>query len=193
MGGCRPRGRRASPWVNRPGKFRMSKRSVQGLLAGFCSVTVGLGSISKMEQAVSAAVAPAVEAAEARVRAQAVVHLEKQLVPFKSRWDVKDLAAYLKCSRLWVYKAAEKGRTLAPRGVSDLLELVVEARRALRPPVVGHNSVTGSNTRCVWFPYLGRYCAPSLSSADLPTGQEAGPPLGSAFPSMSRRYAARRA
>ncbi len=52
----------------------MSKRLVQGLLAGFCSVTVGLGSITKMEQAVSAAVAPAVDSAEAHVRAQAVVH-----------------------------------------------------------------------------------------------------------------------
>jgi transposase len=56
------------------GKFRMSKWSVQELLADFCGVKVGLGSISKMEQAVSAAVAPAVEAAEAHVRTQAVVH-----------------------------------------------------------------------------------------------------------------------
>lgn len=56
------------------GKFRMSKRSVQELLADLCGVKVGLGSISKMEQAVSAAVAPAVEAAEAHVRTQAVVH-----------------------------------------------------------------------------------------------------------------------
>jgi len=56
------------------GKFRMSKRSVQELLADFCGVKVGLGSISKMEQTVSAAVAPAVEAAEAHVRTQAVVH-----------------------------------------------------------------------------------------------------------------------
>jgi len=56
------------------GKFRMSKRSVQDLLADFCGVKVGLGSISKMEQTVSAAVAPAVEAAEAHVRTQAVVH-----------------------------------------------------------------------------------------------------------------------
>jgi transposase len=56
------------------GKFRMSKRSVQDLLADFCGVTVGLGSISKMEQTVSAAVAPAVEAAEAHVRTQPVVH-----------------------------------------------------------------------------------------------------------------------
>lgn len=47
------------------GKFRMSKRSVHELLADFCAVEVGLGSISKMEQAV---VAPAVEAAEAYVR-----------------------------------------------------------------------------------------------------------------------------
>jgi transposase len=56
------------------GKFRMSKRSVQELLADICGVEVGLGSTSKMEQAVSAAVAPAVEAAEAHVRTQAVVH-----------------------------------------------------------------------------------------------------------------------
>jgi transposase len=56
------------------GKFRMSKRSVQDLLADFCGVKVGLGSISKMEQTASAAVAPAVEAAEAHVRTQPVVH-----------------------------------------------------------------------------------------------------------------------
>jgi len=56
------------------GKFRMSKRSVQELLADICGVKVGLGSISKMEQAVSKAVAPAVEAAEGYVRRQAVVH-----------------------------------------------------------------------------------------------------------------------
>jgi len=47
------------------GKFRMSKRSVQDLLAGFCGVKVGLGSIRKMEQTVSAAAAPAVEVAGA--------------------------------------------------------------------------------------------------------------------------------
>lgn len=34
---------------------------------------------------------------------------EKPLVPFESRWDVRDVAAYLKCSRSWVYEAAEKG------------------------------------------------------------------------------------
>jgi len=59
------------------GKFRMSKRSVQDLLADFCGVKVGLGSISKMEQTVSVAVAPAVEVAEAHVRTQAVVHPEE--------------------------------------------------------------------------------------------------------------------
>ena len=37
------------------------------------------------------------------------MNLDKPLVPFESRWDVKDVAAYLKCSRSWVYKAAEKG------------------------------------------------------------------------------------
>jgi hypothetical protein len=41
----------------------VSKRSVQELLADFCGVKVGLGSIGKMEQTVSAAAAPAVEAA----------------------------------------------------------------------------------------------------------------------------------
>jgi excisionase family DNA binding protein len=34
---------------------------------------------------------------------------KSKLVPFESRWDVRDVAAYLKCSRSWVYKAAEKG------------------------------------------------------------------------------------
>ena len=31
------------------------------------------------------------------------------LVPFETLWDVKDVAAHLKCSESWVYKHAEKG------------------------------------------------------------------------------------
>jgi transposase len=60
--------------ANCTGKLRMSKRSVQDLLADPSGVKVGLGSISKMEQTVSAAVAPAVEMVEAHVRTHAVVH-----------------------------------------------------------------------------------------------------------------------
>lgn len=56
------------------GKYRMSRRSAQELLADFFGVKVALGSVVKMEQAVSAAVAPAVLDAEAYVREQRVVH-----------------------------------------------------------------------------------------------------------------------
>lgn len=42
------------------GKYRMSRRSAQELLADFFGVKVALGSVVKMEQAVSAAIAPAV-------------------------------------------------------------------------------------------------------------------------------------
>jgi excisionase family DNA binding protein len=33
----------------------------------------------------------------------------RQFVPFETRWDAKDVAAYLNCSESWVYKNAEKG------------------------------------------------------------------------------------
>jgi len=56
---------------------------------------------------------------------------EKQLVPFESRWDVSDVAAYLKCSRSWVYKAAERGALPCER-YGSLLRFDPEAIRALR-------------------------------------------------------------
>jgi excisionase family DNA binding protein len=34
---------------------------------------------------------------------------EKHFVPFETLWDVNDVAEFLKCSRSWVYKAAENG------------------------------------------------------------------------------------
>jgi excisionase family DNA binding protein len=54
---------------------------------------------------------------------------EEPLVPFESRWDVKDVAAFLKCSRSWVYKAAEKG-WLPYRRCGSLLRFDPEAIRA---------------------------------------------------------------
>jgi excisionase family DNA binding protein len=54
----------------------------------------------------------------------------KQMVPFESRWDVKDVAAYLKCSRSWVYKAAERGELPCLR-YGSLLRFDPEVIRAL--------------------------------------------------------------
>lgn len=59
--------------------------------------------------------------------------LEKQPVPFESRWDVRDVAAYLKCSRSWVYKAAEKGWLPCER-YGGLLRFDPEAIRAWEWP-----------------------------------------------------------
>jgi excisionase family DNA binding protein len=54
----------------------------------------------------------------------------RPFVPFESRWDVSDVAAYLKCSRSWVYKAAERGLIPCER-YGALLRFDPEAIRTL--------------------------------------------------------------
>lgn len=56
------------------GKYRMPKRAVQELFADFFGLNVGLGTISKLEQRVSTALAAPVDEARAFVRAQPVIH-----------------------------------------------------------------------------------------------------------------------
>jgi transposase len=56
------------------GKYRMPKRAVQELFADFFGLTVGLGTISKLERRVSEALATPVDEARAFVRAQPVIH-----------------------------------------------------------------------------------------------------------------------
>lgn len=55
----------------------MPKRTVKELLADFFGIEVGLGSVSKMEQFVSRAVAAPVEEARQAVRGQDVVHQDE--------------------------------------------------------------------------------------------------------------------
>ncbi len=59
------------------GKYRLSKRVAQELLADVLGVEVALGSISKMEQTVSASVAAAVEEARTHVQSQPAVHQDE--------------------------------------------------------------------------------------------------------------------
>lgn len=59
------------------GKYRLSKRVAQELLADVLGVEVALGSISKMEQTVSASVAAPVEDARAHVQSQPAVHQDE--------------------------------------------------------------------------------------------------------------------
>lgn len=59
------------------GQYRMSKRLVQQMLSDFFGVRVSLGSIPKLEQATSAALATPVAAACAYVQAQRVVHADE--------------------------------------------------------------------------------------------------------------------
>ncbi len=59
------------------GRYRMPKRTVQEILRDLFGVDVALGSVSKMERFVSAAIAAPVEEARAAVREQAVVHQDE--------------------------------------------------------------------------------------------------------------------
>jgi excisionase family DNA binding protein len=61
---------------------------------------------------------------------RSAMSLERPLVRFESRWDVKDVAAYFKCSRSWVYKAAEKGWLPCER-YGSLLRFDPDAIRSL--------------------------------------------------------------
>jgi len=59
------------------GRYRMPKRTVQEILRDLFGVEVALGSVSKMERFVSAAIAAPVEEARVAVREQAVVHQDE--------------------------------------------------------------------------------------------------------------------
>lgn len=59
------------------GKFRLSKRGVQEMLGDVLGIDVALGSVSNMEQMVSAALAAPVEEARAYVPAQPTAHLDE--------------------------------------------------------------------------------------------------------------------
>ncbi len=59
------------------GRYRLPKRTVKELLADFFGIDVALGSVSKMEQTVSKAVAAPVEEARQAVREQDVVHQDE--------------------------------------------------------------------------------------------------------------------
>ena len=56
------------------GKCHLTKRTTQELLADAFGIEMGLGSVSNIEQTMSGALAPGVEAARTHVRAAAVVH-----------------------------------------------------------------------------------------------------------------------
>ncbi len=58
---------------------------------------------------------------------------QRPFVPFESRWDVRDVAAFLKCSRSWVYKAVEKGWLPCER-FGGLLRFDPEVVRGWTPP-----------------------------------------------------------
>jgi len=59
------------------GRYRMSKRMAQEFLRDLFGIEVALGSVSKMEQSVSAAIAAPVEEARAAVREQDVAHQDE--------------------------------------------------------------------------------------------------------------------
>jgi transposase len=59
------------------GRYRMPKRTVKELLADLFGIEVALGSVSKMEQFVSKAVAEPVEEARRAIREQDVVHQDE--------------------------------------------------------------------------------------------------------------------
>ena len=59
------------------GRYRMPKRTVKELLADFFGIDVALGSVSKMERVISAAIADPVEEARQAIRAQDVVHQDE--------------------------------------------------------------------------------------------------------------------
>jgi transposase len=59
------------------GRYRMPKRTVKEVLADFFGVDIALGSVSKMEQTVSKAIAAPVEEARQAIREQDVVHQDE--------------------------------------------------------------------------------------------------------------------
>ena len=59
------------------GAYRMSKRNIQSLLSDAFGVEVSLGTVSRLEQQVAAALADPVEEARAFVRRQGIVHIDE--------------------------------------------------------------------------------------------------------------------
>jgi transposase len=59
------------------GKYHLSKRETVGILDDFYGVELGLGSVPKLEQRTSAAIAPAVEEARVYVRTQPTAHQDE--------------------------------------------------------------------------------------------------------------------
>jgi len=59
------------------GAYRLSKRSIEELLADFFKVRVSLGSIANIEQGISTLLAPPVDEAAERVRRSLVVHADE--------------------------------------------------------------------------------------------------------------------
>ena len=59
------------------GAYRMSKRNIQSLLSDAFGVEVSLGTVSRLEQEVAAALAGPVEEARAFVRRQSIVHVDE--------------------------------------------------------------------------------------------------------------------
>ena len=59
------------------GRYRLPKRTVKEILQDFFGIDLALGSVSKMEQAVSAAIADPVEEARQAVREQDIVHQDE--------------------------------------------------------------------------------------------------------------------
>ena len=82
------------------GAYRLSKRNIVTLLSGVFDIDLGLGSVSQLEQHVSAAIAAPVAQARDYVRRQAAVHIAKPVGakpatrPGCGRWP----ATRLRCS-----------------------------------------------------------------------------------------------
>ena len=93
-------GASAQAWVGLlAGAYRMSHRNIVTLLADAFGVRLSAGTVSRLEQAVSAAVAGPVEAARDFVRRQAVVHLDE------TGWRERRAKA-------WLWTAATAGVTV---------------------------------------------------------------------------------
>ncbi len=81
------------------GRYRLSKRTTQELLSDVLGVTISLGSVSNIEQQMSAALAAPVEEARAFVRRQPVVHADE------TGWREAK-------GRAWLWTAATKSVTV---------------------------------------------------------------------------------
>ena len=59
------------------GAYRMPKRMIEEMVAGFFGVEISLGTVANVEQRASAAVAPAVEELKAAIQQEPVVHADE--------------------------------------------------------------------------------------------------------------------